>query len=241
MSGFVDLHCHILHGVDDGPETVDLAVEMVIGLEDLGFTDFYPTPHQKPGSWMPTSEQTLTAAEELRTALDAAGSAVTVHDPAGENMWGERLLEGGTDSFPTYPGGKAFLMEFTPFAVPAQVRRRFYEFRRAGALPVIAHVERYPEITTNEERLLGFAASAAMLVNISSLAGWWSSRETRRLVRQGWVSAAASDAHGPDYVERTRRGIDWIRSKLGEDALTRLLCDNPRQILSGEIPEPQGE
>ncbi len=238
MNGFVDLHCHILPKVDDGPESVETAVELVLGLQELGFAEFYPTPHQKPGSWMPTAEETLDATEALRAALASAGSDARIHDPAGENMWGDRLLDLETRAFPTYPGGQAFLLEFTPFAVPLHLRDHFYAFRQSGCLPVVAHVERFPEITNNKERLDALAAGGALLLNIPSLAGWWSSREARRLVRDGWVHALASDAHGVADLDGCRRGMEWVRNKLGEELLERLLGDNPRQILAGMIPEP---
>lgn len=237
MNGFVDLHCHILPEVDDGPNSLDEAVELVLGLEELGFSDLYPTPHQKPGSWMPTPEETLASANRLREALRKTTCGVTVHDPAGENMWSDRLLEPDRDGFPRYPGGDAFLLEFTPFAVPIHLRDHFYEFQVAGTLPVVAHVERYEHITGNKERLDAIGANAALLVNLASLTGWWSSRETRKLVRDGWVHAAATDAHGSADLDLCQRGIEWLRNKLGEDALTRLLCDNPKQIIAGRLPE----
>ncbi len=238
MTGFIDLHCHILPEVDDGPSSVEQAVELVQGLEALGFTDFYPTPHQKPGSWMPSPEETGEAAHLLREALHRQGSGATVHDPAGENMWSARLLETEGTPFPAYPGGDAFLLEFAPYAVPSNLRNHFYEFRRSGKLPVVAHIERYPEITANEERLESIAAGGALLVNLSSLAGWWSSRDTRRLVLEGRIHAASTDAHGLADLDLCRRGLEWLRSKIGEEGIQRLLYDNPLQILSGQLPEP---
>ena len=237
MNGFVDLHCHILPGVDDGPGTVEDAVALVLGLEDLGFSDLYPTPHQKPGSWMPTSEETMAAAEQLRDALKKTSSGVTVHDPAGENMWSDRLLASAQGGFPCYPGGEAFLLEFTPFAVPNHLRDHFYEFNRQGQLPVVAHVERYEHITADMERLDAIGANAALLVNLASLVGWWNSRDARKLVSQGWVHAAASDAHSSADLDLCRRGIEWLGARLGQPTLERLLRDNPRQIIEGQLPE----
>ena len=237
MNGFVDLHCHILPEVDDGPSSVDEAVELVLGLDRLGFSDLYPTPHRKPGSWMPTALQTMEAAEKLRDALRKTTTEITIHDPAGENMWGDCLLTPNLEGIPRYPGDAAFLLEFTPLAVPINLRHHFYDFQVAGALPVVAHVERYQHITDNKERLDALGANSALLVNLASLAGWWSSRDTRRLVRDGWIHAAATDAHGPADLDLCQKGIDWLRAKLGEDALYRLLRDNPRQIITGQLPE----
>lgn len=241
MAGLVDLHSHILPGLDDGPAQLEDAVELVTALESLGFSEFYPTPHQKAGSWAPQPAERDDAATALREALRAAGSGVTIHPPAGENMWDDLFLRRQDDGgFPTYPGGRAFLLEFPPEALPPQLPERLFQFRVGGLLPVIAHVERYPALAGDATRLERVGRSAGLLVNVSTLggiAGWWTRRATRRLVRKGLVHAAATDSHGPDDVAYTRAGLQWLRSALGTDATEILLSDNPRRMLAGELPD----
>jgi protein-tyrosine phosphatase len=240
MVRLVDLHCHILPDIDDGPVEPDSALELVLGLEDLGFTDFYPTPHQKSGAWTPSGDECAIAATSLRTLLSEHHSNVVIHPPAGENMWDDLFLERQEDaSFPTYPGGRAFLLEFPPDGLPPNLRELLFRFHVSGRLPVIAHIERYP-FAHEPDRLELLGKSAALLVNLTAVgggAGFWAKRLTRKLVRKQLVHAVATDAHSSHDVPACRAGLAWLQSKLGESAVQKLLHDHPIQIVSGEIPE----
>jgi protein-tyrosine phosphatase len=245
MSGFLDIHSHILPGLDDGPGEVEDAAQLVQGLAELGFSDHYPTPHQKSGSWTPTAEERESAAGALIAHLGALGAEATIHPPGGENMWDDlflsRQLGEVEEPYPTYPGGKAVLIEFAPDAFPPMIEERLFQLRISrGQLPVLAHVERYPA-AAKRGGLEALGRGAALLVNLSTLggmSGWGARRLARRLVRQRLVHAAATDTHSAEDIGYSGAGIQWIRSALGADALRTLLLDNPRRILAGELPEP---
>jgi protein-tyrosine phosphatase len=238
MCRFIDLHCHVLPALDDGPPDVEESVELVRQLEQLGFGDFHPTPHQYAGRWTPEPSEREESASHLRSALAQANCAATIHQPAGENMWDELFLARQQDqSFPRYSGDRAFLLEFRPGSLPPHVAQRLFDIRLGGLLPVIAHVERYPEIL---ERPGLFSGRAALLLNTSTLggiAGWGIKRAARRLVRREQVHALATDAHGPADVPFTARGLAWLEREVGSDGMHRLLVEGPRTILTGEIPD----
>jgi protein-tyrosine phosphatase len=240
----IDIHCHILPGLDDGPQDLDAALVLVTALVEVGFTELYPTPHQKSGSWAPTADERERAARELGEAVREAGLAVSIHPPAGENMWDDLFLErlSGTGAdIVTYPGNHAFLVELDPAAPPPNVEQQLFQLRVSrGQLPVVAHVERYPSLTRDRARLEGLARNSALLVNLSALGGmggWGVRRLARRLVKQRLVHAAASDGHTMTDAAFCQAGADWLRSTLGEQALCRLLLENPRRILAGDLPE----
>ncbi len=238
MSAYIDLHCHVLPGLDDGPPDLDAAVALVLALEGLGFGEIHPTPHQKEGSWAPSAEQRGQAAEQLRRALQQRGAQVVIGDPGGENMWDSLFVQRhSAGDYPTYAGGKAFLVEFSPDqGLPPGLTEQLFRDRLEGRLPVVAHVERYPQLLSQPQRLAELGQRAALLVNLSSLASWIWGRATRRLVRAGLVHAVASDGHNLVDTEAGRKGMNWLRSAMGEEAAALLLRDNPRRILSGELP-----
>jgi protein-tyrosine phosphatase len=236
----IDLHCHVLPGVDDGPADVEAAVGLARSLEALGLTELYPTPHQAASTWAPRPEEAEAAAETLRTALAAAGSSVRIHPPAGENMWDELFLARFAGGYPTYPGGKAFLLELPTEGTPPGLHDRLFQLRVGGMLPVVAHVERYVDLTRAPRRIEALGRTAALTVNLSTLGGmggWGVRRLARRLVRDRLVHAVASDAHGSEDATLAASGLRWILEDLGEEVLQRLLADHPRRILSGELPE----
>ena len=236
MSNYIDLHCHVLPGLDDGAKDLQAAVTLVQQMEELGFLQICPTPHQKQGSWTPEQDEITQAAEMLREALASAGSRAVILPPAAENMWDGLFLERLEGEYPMYHGEKAFLVEFSPQAMPPMLKERFYEFRLAGHLPVVAHVERYAPMVRDHELVEDLAQGAALLANLSSLGSWWRGREARKLVQEGLVHAVATDCHNDVDIEAGRKGIKWLRSAMGEQAMTSLLKDNPERILRGELP-----
>jgi protein-tyrosine phosphatase len=238
--GLVDLHCHILPGVDDGPATDEVALQLVQGVESLGFTELYPTPHQKQGFWTPGNEECVRSARHLQALLEKNGSSARIHPPAAENMWDDLFFTRRADgAFPAYPGGKAFLLELPTDLLPPGLQQQLFELRIEGRLPVLAHVERYPSLAKDRARMEAIARSAALLVNLSALGGgdgFWTQRTARRLVRERLVHAVATDCHGPDDLPHLEAGLGWLRSH-DEQGLQTLLLTNPEKILAGELPE----
>jgi len=239
MASYVDLHAHFLPGLDDGAKTADEGLRMVDGLVALGFTCLHATPHQRAGMFLP-----------LRPAIDEAfatitGAAQPAHPAlavglAAENFWDEvfhgRLVE---HTVPSYPGGKAFLFEVNPQLLPPRFEQALFEMRVAGPLPVLAHPERYLAIQQDVARAEALTRSAALLVDLGALDGAHgrpAMKAARRLVEEGLAHAAASDVHTPEDQRTVAAGMTWIRKRLGPQAVQRLLEENPRRILEGELP-----
>lgn len=237
---FVDLHCHVLPGLDDGAQDLAAALDLVRQLEALGFRDFHPTPHQKASGYQPSAEQAGRAAAALREALAGAGSNAIIHPPGGENMWDELFLARRPSSFPTYPGGRAFLLEFPPGSLPPAAPEALFQMHLAGRLPVLAHVERYPQSFGERKRAEALARAGALLVNLGALGGgegWGARRLARGLVKSGLVHAVATDVHQADDLPAIEAGMRWLSSCLGESGMRRLLRDAPQRIIAGELPE----
>jgi protein-tyrosine phosphatase len=167
-------------------------------------------------------------------------------DLGAENMWDEVFLERSlTGAIPAYTGGRAFLFELPVQMMPPRVEERLFAIRRArGALlPVMAHPERYGGLRDDREgrdRLARMRGQAALVIDLGALEGAHGPREckaARLLVEEGLAHAAATDCHTASDLKSAAAGIAWIRKRLGEPAVTRLLSDGPRQILNGELPE----
>ncbi|MCB9556106.1 MAG: hypothetical protein H6707_08380 [Deltaproteobacteria bacterium] len=240
MRGYIDLHSHVLPGLDDGPQTVDDARELARALFQLGFSTLHPTPHQKSGSWTPTATERQAAQRALSDAL-AGDDGPELAPAGGENMWDELFLQRQTDrSYPTYAGDKAFLLELPPSSVPPQLEQRLFDFQlQHQRLPVLAHVERYLILTDDLDRVEALSQRAALLVNLATLGGlggWRLRRRARKLVERGLIHAASTDAHSQRDVEPTAAGIRWIASNLGDNAVSELLISGPRAILAGALP-----
>jgi protein-tyrosine phosphatase len=235
---FLDLHSHFLPGLDDGAPDAATTLRMLQGLADLGFSDVTATPHQKPGQYLPTLDA-IDAAHAATTAA-GAGLGLTFHLGA-ENMWDDLLHQRAeAGQIPSYDGGPAFLFELQLMHLPPGLADFLFRLRRRDRLPVLAHPERYEPLWDDLAAAERLAGSCALLVDLPALAGKHGRKRTgpaRRMVEEGIAQAVATDCHSPDDVRDAAEGIAWIRKRLGDRALTRLLADNPRRIVAGELPD----
>lgn len=241
MDGFCDIHCHVLPGLDDGPGDIESALELALKLEELGFTSVYPTPHHQDRRWSPTNEQADEAVNLLRQALREKNSSLIINQAAGENMLDGQFIKRQSDnSYPTYPDGKSFLLEFGHELLPPNIEKQLFNMRVSGRLPVIAHIERYPELARNIPRIMQLSSSCAVLINLSSIggmAGFWTKRLARKLLKMRAVHAVSTDSHSAMDIEFCKKGLKWMREKLDESTINRYLIVHPKQIVTGVLPE----
>lgn len=239
MKPYVDLHAHFLPGLDDGAKTQEMGLRMVAALASLGFGVLHATPHQRAGMFMPSRDAIDEALAAIKRDAAAPNPDLTIH-LAAENFWDEVFHERLSDgSLLGYPGGKAFLFELPTQQLPPRLESTLFEIRLAGRLPVMAHPERYLSIQQDVTRAEPLSRCTALLIDLGALDGAQgrsTMKTARRLLEEGLVHAATSDIHTAEDQRTVAAGMAWIRKRLGEPMLDRLLADHPRAILQGEIP-----
>jgi protein-tyrosine phosphatase len=237
--GFVDLHSHVLPALDDGVKAMSESMELTGILEQMGFDIVCATPHQRVGMFVPTREAIDGAYADVRAGLGGRGSALELRLGA-ENFWDELFLKRAQNGEqPTYTGGKAFLFEINTRVAPPRLEDTLFQIRLGGLLPVMAHPERYAPFWDGD-RYEALGRTAALVVDLAALEGAHGRREctaARRLVESGLAHGAATDVHSVADARSAGAGIAWIKKRLGPEAVTRLLADNPRRILQGELPD----
>jgi protein-tyrosine phosphatase len=239
MSGFIDLHCHPLPGIDDGAKTADEGAELLARLKTAGFDRVVATPHVRSGYWENRPHTVAPARAALDDALArvvASGRAVPALDVAAEHLFDDvtwELFERG-EAMP-YPGGRAALVEFPYDDIPLRVEVRFWRLDRRGVRPVLAHPERYTPLHASVDRLRDLAdAGARPLQDLMSLVGAYGSRvrdAADAMLREDLYAAACSDAHKPSDVERVIEAIDVLQRTVGNDGVRRLLISGPQELL----------
>jgi protein-tyrosine phosphatase len=238
--GFVDLHSHVLPALDDGAPVIEASVALVEVLLRMGYEAVYATPHQKVGFFTPSADDIAKAHARVRAALDERGVTIALHLGA-ENFWDELFLaRAQKKQQPAYTGGCAFLFELPVRVTPPRLEETLFQFRVGGLLPVMAHPERYAPFWDRFERYEEVRRSTALLVDLGALDGAHGKREcttARRLVEDGLAHAAASDVHTVEDARAAGAGIAWIRKRCGDAAVKRLLDENPRRILQGDLPD----
>lgn len=236
--GYIDLHSHVLPALDDGAVDEEASRAMLAGLARLGFETVAATPHQKAGQFLPSLDAIGAAFEGARAVAGGLGMRLAL---AAENYWDDVLFErwrAGT--IPSYDGGRAFLFEIPTEELPLRFEDTLFQMAVGGKLPVMAHPERYRPFWEDTDRLARLGRQVALVVDLGAVGGyhgWTVSRAARRLCADRIAHAAASDVHAPSDAAAAAGGIAWIKKKLGPAAARRLLDENPRAILGGDLPD----
>ncbi|HEV7556460.1 MAG TPA: CpsB/CapC family capsule biosynthesis tyrosine phosphatase [Kofleriaceae bacterium] len=236
--GYVDLHSHVLYGLDDGAPNEEIAIAMLDGLAALGISEQCVTPHQKAGQFLPAWDQV----EATLAKLDAIRRP---HHPTlrlgAENMWDDVFFQRLTDGvIPHYANTPAFLVEIRPSIMPPNMIDVLFKLRMAGKVPVLAHPERYHALWDDDELASQLRRCCAFVIDLGAIAGFHGRRETkqaRHLLERGFATAVATDAHQLGDLQQASAGLAWIDKKLGHAAVARLFDHAPRQLLAGELPD----
>ncbi len=237
--GLVDLHCHLLWGLDDGCEDSSETLEAARLLVELGFSDAAPSPHAVAG--LPSGDAMRAEARRAEAAelLARAGVPLALHANA-ENRLDEEFMARaeGQGRRGIGPTGRWVLVE-APFQgeVPA-IADLVFRLRRRGVSPLFAHPERCAEFERPRRAQEVVRLGGALQLNVGSLDGLYG-RDARRLAERllgdGLYAVASTDLHrAAGSREWLERSLARLEKRAGADGLERLLSRNPRSILAGE-------
>ena len=236
--GFVDLHSHVLFGVDDGAPDEATAIAMLDGLTALGVTEQCVTPHQKSGQYLPSREQIAASLASVERLRKPGHPALRL---GAESMWDDVFLQRlAEDKIPYYRDTLAFLVEVPPSLLPPGMVDQLWKLRLRQNVPVLAHPERYHALWDDDALARSLSRVCALVVDLGAVGGFHGKRETRaarHLLETGIACGVASDAHQVGDLQRAAVGLSWIDKKLGHAAVVRLFDHAPRTILSGELPD----
>lgn len=234
--GYVDIHTHILPGVDDGAESMRQSVHMLRIAAAEGISRIILTPHQKAGHRCVSPEGIDRRMGLLQKEINRQKIPMRLY--SGSELFYrhgiEELLAEG--KLKTLAGSAYCLVEFFPEENYAYICDGLSRLSSFGYHPIMAHVERYGQVMEeNRAEELKRRTGCLYQVNAASLTGEngfvWKSR-SRRLLKNDLVEFIATDAH--DEVERRPRlgrCADWLERRLGREAMERLLIRNPEAVL----------
>lgn len=199
LKGFVDWHCHILPGVDDGLQTIDESLQVLAEYERLGIAQVWLTPHIMED--IPNTTAGLRARfAELQAAYKGG---VQLH-LAAENMldalFEERLA--ARDLLPIGIRGDHLLVETSYFNPPMDLTGTLERIKSAGYRPILAHPERYIYMDEKDYKQL-HGMGVEFQLNLPSLAGMYGTearKKARRLGKLGLYAYSGTDLHRPSTL-----------------------------------------
>lgn len=237
----IDLHAHILPGLDDGARTIEEARDLARRAFADGVTAVAATPHVRD-DYPTRAEEMEERVAELRRDFGEQGIAVQVlHGGEIDLAFGGTLSSGELRRFTLAQNGRHLLLEFPYRGWPVDLSESLVELVELGLVPVLAHPERNRDVQAAPERLADLVPLGALVqVTAASLDGRLgrSSRDAAfRLLELRLVHVLASDAHTPGI---RAAGLAAAAGALGDSGLARYLTEEaPAAIVAGEaVPEP---
>ncbi|MGL4945802.1 MAG: CpsB/CapC family capsule biosynthesis tyrosine phosphatase, partial [Fusobacteriaceae bacterium] len=184
----VDIHTHLLFGVDDGPETLDESVEMIRMATRIGFNEFILTAHYSKGRYKNVNyEKNFLILQNRVKDLE-----IPVKLSRGNEVYLDENIEATLNSrgYHTILNNR-LLVELPPLVTEASAKAMLEKVVKKGFTPILAHIERYKNLTP--AHFLEFKKMDVELqINISS----HKERGIIRLLKSGYIDYLASDAHG---------------------------------------------
>jgi protein-tyrosine phosphatase len=240
----IDIHSHILPGVDDGAKSWDIALEMCGLAHQDGIEHMVATSHAND-SYTFDRESLTVRLNQLRSRV---GDIMTFSLGCDFHLSYKNVADAlARPQYYTIAEGQYLLVEFSDYGIPPQIGDSLFHLRAIGITPIITHPERNPILQRHREQVLRWVQQGCLVqVTASALTGTWGEsarRSAHWLLERLAVHVIATDAH--DHKQRrpilsaARR---LVTDRYGEDVAQALVEDNPRAIVANEqvpfLPEP---
>ena len=240
----VDIHCHILPGIDDGAESIEISLQMAETAIADGITHVVATPHANS---VYTFE--LERIRELRDQLQAqVGNRLTLVTGCDFHFSYENLQGARQNPHKYTINQKNYLLvEFADYSIPPTIDDTLHQLQLAGLRPIVTHPERNPLIRANPQKLTRWVERGCYVqVTALSLLGRFgpsAQRAADRWLAEDCIHFFASDAHNvTGRPLKLREAFEVVAQRRGTEVAQALFRDNPLAALEGRplpyVPEP---
>jgi protein-tyrosine phosphatase len=238
----IDLHTHILPGVDDGVDTEDAAVEFArVAVED-GIRVCVATPHCKEGFYDNDRPKVLEAVKRLKTRLDREKIDLELLPGAEVHVCPDlvqRVADGR--ALTLADNGKTLLLELSLSQYPVELNNLVFELNLAGIQVLFAHPERIKFFQDNPaqyEEVIRLGAWGQITTgSVLGVFGRTATTFSEELLRKGLVHVVATDAHNTrGRPPRMREAVDAISGIIGETRAEAMATSIPQALLEGRSP-----
>lgn len=237
----IDVHCHILPGIDDGAPTIETSLKMAAALIADGVEAVVCTPHILPGLYHNTGPQIRAATERLQAALARSRLSLRLFSGSDAHISPDFVRKLRNGEILTLADSRYVLVELPMHVRPEPLKEFFFQLIVAGYVPILSHPERLAWIESHFALIRRLAITGVWLqITSGSLLGkfgrspkYWA----ERLLDEGLVHLIATDAHdtarrGPDL----QNGRDAAALRVGKLEANNLVLTRPRGILANTLP-----
>jgi protein-tyrosine phosphatase len=238
----IDLHCHMLPGIDDGAKDLATALQMARLAAEDGVGVVACTPHIYPGMFENDTAGILRAIDALQSAIDAEGIALKLTIGADAHVTPELLSRLKAGTVPTLGNNtRYFLLEPPHHVAPPRLDEFVFNLLAAGYVPVVTHPERLSWIESHYSLFGDLVRQGAwMQVTAGSLTGKFGPAAQswgERMLDEGLVHILASDGHSPrGRPPLLSAGRDAAARWVGDEEALHLVNTRPAGILDNRAP-----
>lgn len=239
MRGIVDVHCHILPGVDDGADSYIEALKLLRAEYEQGVRRVILTPHYRAGYFETDRDVIREHFQELCDRLPSVGIPMKLYLGCEFHRENDMLKMINADSAYTMAETKYVLTEFAGTDDESYINNYVNNLVAGGYRPIIAHIERYPSMRNLQKVEHLIRSGAVIQVNASSILGYEGLRQKgfcKKLLKTGYVHLIGSDAH--DLKKRIPclgECADYLEKKVGKETVRKLMIMNPDKLIENEL------
>lgn len=239
MTGYIDIHAHLLPKIDDGAKDLDTSLEMFRIAEKSGIRKMILTPHFKPMRHNAGPEKIATLIGQMEAKLKEEKIDIQLY-PGNELYYHSEMVSRLEEKQAcTMAGSDYVLVEFGPMDEYDYIRNGIYQVIAGGYCPILAHAERYEAVSRGEERVETLIQMGCYIqLNAGSIMGQFgfgTKQFTKKLLKQRLVHFVATDAH--DTAKRAPKLNEcakYIGKKFGEAYMRELFYENPLHMIQNE-------
>jgi protein-tyrosine phosphatase len=201
----IDVHSHLLPGIDDGVKTLEQAEEIILMFIRLGYRKIITTPHVMSDTYRNSSETILAKLEELKNHIKSKNITIELA-AAAEYYLDEDLMSKLEKNEPLLTFGDNYLLFETNFLTePMNLREFIFTAATRGYKPVLAHPERYQYLQNDFKLMQEFLDRGVLFQsNISSFTGYYSKpvqTMVNKLTERQWIHFLGSDCHHMQHIQ----------------------------------------
>jgi protein-tyrosine phosphatase len=233
----VDIHSHVLWGMDDGAPTAEISLEMLRIAADSGTTDIVATPHSNAEFVY----QPELISERIAFLTEQTGGKPRIHRGCDVHLSFDNIMEAlRNPSKFSINGHRYMLVECSDLHIVATMDRVLDQLIGVDLVPIVTHPERNPILQKETKKLEAWVELGCLVqVTAGSVLGGFGKRAhaaAHELLSKGMVHVIASDAHDP--VHRNPRldgAFAAISEQYGADIAALLFRENPGRIIAGQF------
>jgi protein-tyrosine phosphatase len=221
----IDIHCHILPGIDDGAQSVAESLEMAKAAVKEGIHTIIATPHHKNNRYENPKFSIITRVNELNEVLEKESIPIKIFPGQEVRIYGEILEDLHSGEILSLNETQYLFIEFPTGHVPRYAEKLLFDLQLKGITPIIVHPERNRELLERPELLYDLVKKGSLTqVTASSICGYFGKKVrdfSFQLIEANLTHFVASDAHNThNRAFKVAESIDVIETKYGYDMVS---------------------